>query len=230
MDSLARSQAIVDARNRVGDAAVAVARSGNGQRFTLRVLDLGTARIASQAQTIGEFQSVAVLSASHPDSYCYLRVDSDEQSNDAAQVKDPFSLELPYPASKGFLHWPAQTGKTITLLFLRYGVFRTNRTNLSVSGGINSSAGVTATLTQVALSNVAAAIITASTARNGIGFRNTLGEPIYLGVDATVTDPSGINPGFPVMPGEPYEWDSKYSLYGITTGGGGSIPVFTHSP
>ncbi len=227
---IARAEALVKRLTDLSDAEIFESVRGNGNNLTLRRFQLGTAKSQSDPETIGSFQSMAVIEPSAPGAYFYMKMDANLSHNDWVKCKDPYGIELPRPASAGFFYWPAQSGLTIDVAFLKYGVFRTNRTNLSLSGGVNLSDGTTSPFTRITLAAAtASAICAASTARNKIEFRNTLGEAIWLGNDNTVTDDNGAAPGHPIMPGEPYNWTSKDALYGYTVGGG-AITIFTHSP
>lgn len=222
-----RALAILQRAGEVGAAQVLAAQAGNGNRVRVLTLDLGTAVDPTQPRVIGEpFASMTVVTASDSAANFNMRVDTIDSDNQSFNVKAPATIEAPpLVFLKAFLDWTAQPGKTITIAFLKFGSFRTNQTNLSLSGGVNINDGSSSLLSTIALTGGSATLIAAaSTARKKIEFRNTTGSAIYLGPDNTVTASSGRI----VDVGDDYSWYNYGPLYAFSAAGA-NLVILTHS-
>lgn len=183
-------------------------------------VDLGTARAENDPMVVNfSFRSVYVQTATDPAALIYLKPVTKEDLQPAIEfnIKDSWSVD--HQISKAFLHWPAQVGKTVTLMFFPQSEFRSG-SQLSVnSGGFTLNDGSAFTLTNLALPQVAATQLVASNFNRKVAtIKNETVGSIFIGAN-NVTD-GGATKGFEITPTETFQWRNTSALYayGIAAG------------
>lgn len=122
-------------------------------------------------------------------------------------------------AKKAYLSWPAQPGKSITLIFFARTEFRTGSLLSQNAGGFSINDGSSATLTNVTTVAAAAGLVVGADVGRKIALvQNQTGNDIYLGVDATVN--ATTNPGIKVEDGAQIAWRNTAALYAFAVASG----------
>ncbi len=131
-------------------------------------------------------------------------------------------IEWPFPVDKAYIWYPAQTLLTATVLLLKYGRIHTATINtISLNAGSGSSV-TTNTLGAGASTNVpvvggaaAVSILPPNLTRTRAHlFNDSGGDIVWLG-DSSVAD----GRGFPIGPGESFEWTNVGPLFAFSVGG-----------
>ena len=200
-------------------AAIFASSTGLNQNTRYVTIDLTTASLSTQPYVINfPFRSFVVLSTTDSSVSVNMRLGSNDSSQDSFPIKNNSSIRLPFPVAKGFLDWSAQSGKSISILFLLSGDFSTNQLVSSVSAAVQISEG--SSITSIAgaqVTTTAAQLFAADTARIKMRIQNQSSIPIYLG-DSAVTVPGGAKPGFSLLPGAMFDFESTAALYAISSG------------
>lgn len=199
------------------DASLIQAQADAQLEIISLTLDLTTARLATDPFVIGfPFRSVFIREATDQLVNVNMRVNSRDSMQGSVAIKLNDSFTLPRIVKSGYLHWSAQSGKSITLVFFLSGEFRSGSQLSLTAGGTAISEGSSVTnATKTLTAGAASVIFTANTLRKVGMARNTLGETIYLG-------PAGVDAstGFPWAVGEVLSYKNTAALYGYTVGGG----------
>ncbi len=214
--SLERALAVLERIRAPSLAQLVASTAGNSLPVWVQTFPLTTARTLQEGFRIGRpFTSMTVVSATDANTNINMQVDTVNASNDPFNVKPPATLDFPLPVKEAYLYWDAQAGKTITIAFFLYGSFKTNQTNLSISGGLNTSFGSSCTLTAPAMLATEVAIFPLDLTRKNGEFRNTGTEPLYVGPTGVLTTTGRI-----VDVNDDFEWMNTAALYGIAATGG----------
>lgn len=134
-------------------------------------------------------------------------------------AKDAWGLG--YPINACYIHWAAQSGKTITLQFFLNSDFRSGSQISQNSGGVSIVEGTSSSFASTTLSAATAAALGlgALSTRNVATYYNDTGAVLFVGSDATVTN-AGATKGIPVQPGDSIVWKNTAALYGYSVAGG----------
>lgn len=184
-------------------------------------LSLDTAKLSTAPQKISfPFSSVFIANATDTTVNVNVQLFGQDSMNSTFQMKKNDAFTMPFPISEAYLSWPAQAGKTITIVFFVSGEFRPGSQISVINGGINISEGSAVALGgQVTLLAATAALIAPIlSTRNVAWIQNKTGADLYLG-DASITD-SGATEGIKVPPDYIISWKSTAGLYGYSTLGG----------
>lgn len=184
-------------------------------------LDLAAARSETDPFKIGfAWKSVFVQAATDVFANVSMRIGTRDSIQSPFSLKQNDSLVIDRRTPEAYLHWDAQAGKTMSLLFFTDAEFRSG-SQISVTGGgvsINEGSTVTGPTQVVLTAAVAAAIAPADSTRKTATIENKTGGPIYIG-DVTVTD-SGATEGILIPAGSKIVWRNTGALYGYSAAGG----------
>ncbi len=199
-----------------------------GLNYEARVvtIDLTSVRLDTDPYLISfPFKSLAVLSATDSNVSINVKLSTQDTYQDGIPLKKGTSFVLPQPTNKAFLNWTAQVGKTITLLLMVSGEFRSNILDLVNSGSITVSEGTSFTTAVVALTAATATqLFPANTTRKTGTWVNDTGSDVWLG-NASVSS-SGVNKGMRVAPGASFTYRNTSALYAFSVGGSATEVIF----
>lgn len=200
------------------EAAIFAGSVNQGAEVRVVEYDLATAQLETNPKPVGfAFRSFIVFDATDTSATISMRLGTRDSYQDAFDItKTTSTFELPYPVNNAFLHWTAQTGKTMTLIYFRSGKMTLNRTSTAVTAGEGSAIGAPVQVTLVAAT--AAAILPASGSRNTAIAQNNTGADIWVG-DSTVTN-AGATLGIRYSNGERIIWKNTAALYAYSVAGG----------
>lgn len=226
--SLEAAQAVIDAFSELDRSGVLLDSKNAPHEIQVVTLDLATARLATQPMELGfPFKSVFVRSASDATASVSFRPHTTDDDQGAATLKQNDSLVFPRQLSKAFLHWDAQTGKTMTLIFFVTGEFRSGSQISQTGGGVSLVNGSSFVPSVVALGAAAATLVQASDSdRKKLTIQNTLANPIYIGNAATVTN-AGATRGIEIQPGGDYEFNNTSACYAYNPGLAQNLQIVT---
>lgn len=185
------------------------------------VLNLSVARdINNPFEVLFPFRSVFVEQASDANTFFYLKPSNREDMQKPFRMGLKDSWGLPYQLPKCYLHWDAQVGKSVELVFFADGEFRSGSQISVTSGGVSITEGSTVTgPTQVILAAGVAAIIAPQLLTRKIAtIQNKSGGDLFIGA-ASVTA-TGATEGIKVSNGNVIEWRNTGAIYGFSVSGG----------
>lgn len=224
--SVADKVALFDSMRTQGKAALYASTIGLNQSIKYLTIPLDTAQLQSNPYRISfGFASFVVLDSTDASVSINARIGSEDTNVDPFPLRKNSSLDLPGPIQKMFLDWPSQPGKTISILFLLEGNFKTNQLVSTVSANVNLTDGGTVT-TQGGAQVLAAGgqLFALDTTRNLMMIQNNSGQSIWVG-STGVTLPGGAKPGFEIAPGAYYEWRSTAACFAIAAGDTGALDI-----
>ena len=137
-------------------------------------LDLTTAKREDSPYKISfPFQSIYVGGATDVLTNVSIKVNSPDaiQSSFPLYLKD--SVNFPFPVSEAYIHWTAQSGKSIDLYIFVSGEFRSGSQISVTGGGVSIVEGSTSTLTSIDLLAAARTQLCATNASRKIARRST---------------------------------------------------------
>lgn len=185
-------------------------------------LELDTARTEENPYRIGfPFKAVYVQSATDTSTVIKFKPQTKDTFQSAVELGRKDVLNFEYPLSEAFLHWDAQTNKSVTLIFFVDAEFKSGSQISQNSGGVSINDGSTVSApTQVTLSATTAAIICpANSDRKVATIENATGADLYIGGDNTITN-SGATRGIKIANGEKIVYRNTAALYGYSVAGG----------
>jgi hypothetical protein len=196
---------------------------GNTQRpFSIQkiTLDLSTAVNEANAKKLGfAFKAIYVEETTDSSVEVSFKPNSNDSYQSALLLKQNDALNFDDTQASGFLYWDAQSGKSITLVFLVNAQFSSGKMVVQNAGGVSISEGTSFSTAPVTLGAAAATLIVASNAdRTTANIQNNTGSPIWVG-GSTVTN-AGATLGYMVGPGASIEWRNSAALYGYSVAGG----------
>lgn len=186
------------------------------------VLDLTTARLETDPLIISfPFRSIFVQDATDNGVIVNFRPTTTDSIQSYFGLKKNDSWNVDSAISRGYLHWSAQSGKTITIIFFTDAEFKSGSQISVNSGGVAINEGSTAeAATRVQLSaTTAAAIAPANSDRKVCLIENATGADLYIAGTSAVTN-SGATRGVRVAAGDFIEWRNTAALYGYSVAGG----------
>lgn len=202
-------------------------------RLQLRIpLELDAARTAQNPFVISApFTAFYVEEATDTNVSIRMSLTSPEGQNISqyTTLRENDSGEFEDPIRAAYLTWPAQVGKTLTLVIYLGVAFRPGSQISVNSGGVSINDGSAVANSVVTLAAAAATVLFAADATRKVGSAfNDTGATLYLGGTATVTD-TGATKGFPWLPGAPLTWRNTAALYCYNPGGTVSTTILTET-
>lgn len=225
------SQNIVAARVRevqVPQAADArYASDTNPFQMQRIVIDLTTARLEGDPYKLN-FPVLSMHVESATDSGSNIRVslnsDSSLQIQNYKKMILNDAMELDHATNGLFLTWPAQSGKSLTLIVFVGVRFRSGSQLSITAGGVSITEGDTFTDSNVVVAATATQLAASSSTRKVLFVQNQSGQPMYIG-DSTVTTTKGAL----LAVGGSLEWKSAAACYAIAASAGDSLYVAVFS-
>lgn len=164
------------------------------------------------------FRSVYVSVASDTSTEIKMRVNSQDSVQGLIPLRKGDSLVFPKSQAKAFLHWDAQPGKIIKLIFFVSGEFRSGSHISQNAGGISISDGESVmSNAYVSVGTSATEVLAQDTDRKTATIQNQGTGNIWLG-GSDVTDSSGAKPGILLGPGQSFIFKNTATLYGVAAG------------
>jgi hypothetical protein len=163
------------------------------------------------------FKSFFVESASDPNTYVYVRPNTKDEVQSYFKVSNRDSWTVEKPIAQAFIHWPAQAGKSITIVFFSDAEFRSGSQQSVSSGGVSINEGSSITDGNVTL--VAATpkkIFDQNFNRKVATWYNDLGAVARVGGSSLVSATLGI----PVPPGGIYVSKNTAEIWAYCSVGG----------
>jgi len=208
-------------------ARATIADKSSQRPFSVQVqtIDLGTACLDTNPYKIStSFKSIYIQDATDVNVYVNIRFNSRDTLQGAFAMKKNDAVVLDEPTNEAFLHWPQQSGKTLTIVIFTDAAFMSG-SQISVSGGgvsISDGTAVSAAATTTLVAATAAIVAPALSTRKVTYIENATGAPIYIGGTSAVAA-SGANRGIKLEDGEKYEYRNTAALYAISTPGGAVV-------
>ena len=189
-------------------------------KIQVLTIDLSTQRLSTDPYKIGfQFQSVFVRDASDTATEVSMRPITRDDLQGAVPLRKNDALDFGQTINEAYLHWAAQTGKSVTLVFFLDAQFRSGSQLSQNAGGISINDGSAFTTARVDLTAATAtAVVAANTSRKVASIQNNTGSDVWFG-NASVAN-SGANLGIKVGAGDVFEWRNTAALYGYSVGGG----------
>jgi len=184
------------------------------------VLDLTIERLESNPYQINfPFKSIYVQSTSDSSVSTNFKPNTQDSFQSAIKLDQNFCINFQDPVSSGNLFWSAQSGKSITIIFLVSGEVRPGKIVSVTSGGLTVSEGTSFSNSIVTLAANTPGIVAASNSTRSVStIQNNTGGPIWFG-PLTVSN-TGANLGFQVGIGQNFIWKNTAVLYAVSVGGG----------
>lgn len=184
-------------------------------------LDLSTAKLETDPFVVNfPFRTFFVQTASDNSVEVNFKPVTRDSYQSFFPVKKNDVWSADYPISAAFLHWSAQSGKSITLVFFVDSEFRSG-SQISVNSGgvsINDGSSFEAQTRVTLVATTAAIIAPANSDRKLCLIENNTGADLFIG-SATVTN-SGATRGIRLAAGDVLEWRNTAALYGYSVAGG----------
>lgn len=168
------------------------------------------------------FQSLYVLEASDAATYVQIKLDTNNQYEGNLKLFKKDSCSFPYQHRDAFIYWPAQSGKSLTLILFVTGMFKPGSFYAEISSAVEANS-----ITNVAPVNVggsATAILAQDLNRKVAILYNAGSNIVYIGA-SSVTTANGI----PLAPSGSISYKNTAAIYGITGGTTESVRVQTES-
>lgn len=205
-------------------ARATIADKSSQRPFSVQVqtINLTTAQLETNPYRIStSFKSIYVSDATDINVSVNLRFNTRDSIQGAVPIRKNDSIVLDEPTNEAYLHWSAQSGKTLTLVIFTDAAFQSG-SQISVSGGgvsINDGTSVAATTQVTLVATTAAAVVPANTSRKNCLVQNNSGTDLYLSGASTVTN-AGATRGIKIPDGGIYEYRNTAILYGYSVAGG----------
>lgn len=207
------------------NAAIRNSRANPATLIQVVTLDLSTAKTEADPYKIGyPFKTIYVASASDASANANMKLATRNVGAGAVPLylKDVIEQELPIDGA--FLHWSAQSGKTMTLVIFLESSFRSGSQVSSTAGGVSINDGSSFTMGLVTIAAAAATALFATNFNRKVSYvQNILGTSIWVG-DASV-DNSGAGCGIEIQPGDTFVWRNTAALYVYNVAGGDVVTM-----
>lgn len=165
------------------------------------------------------FKSVFVQKATDTSCILNLKPISKESHQPSMLMKLRDSWSVDYPIPKCFLHWDIQPGKSMEILFFAESDFRSGSQLSITSGGVNITEGISFTRSvQTLAAATATSIFAQNSSRTVSSFINQTLDIVFVG-EAGISA-TGATRGWPVAPGEIFQWRNVSQLFGYSSPGG----------
>lgn len=192
------------------------------------VIDLTSARLETNPYEIKfPFKSFWVQDATDSNVSVSFKPGTVDQYQSAFEIQKNDSWSSDYPTTAAFLHWSAQSGKSITIIFFVSSEFKSGTQQTVTSGGVSITNGdaISTAVVTLAAATAAAAFAASTTRKRGL-LQNNSGASIWIG-PSTVTN-SGATLGLEVQAGDTYAHNNASALYAYSVAGG-DVLAFTES-
>lgn len=187
----------------------------------VQTLTLTTAVLETNPYEIkSSFRSLYIQDATDVLVSINVKLGSRDSVQAAFSMKKNDAISSSVPITGAFLHWSAQSGKTITLVVFTDAEFKSGSQISVTGGGVSIVDGSTITgPTRVTLAATTAAVIAPAYAlRKKCTLQNKTGASLYIG-DSTVTS-SGATEGIEIPDKGLIYWQNTGALYGYSVAGG----------
>lgn len=212
---------IVQNARLIDRASIADALAQRPFSVQVQTITLTTAQLETNPYEIkSSFKSIYIQDATDVLTTIQVKLGSRDTLQGAFQMKKNDAISSSIPITGAFLHWSAQTAKTITLVIFTDVEFKSGSQISVTGGGVSIVDGSTITgPTRVVLGAATAGIIApANTLRKKCTLQNKTGASLYIG-DSTVTG-SGATEGIEIVDKGIIYWQNTGALYGFSTAGG----------
>jgi hypothetical protein len=213
------ARAILDQANSVNQAAIFEGNTTKDRNVEIVTLDLTTARLETNPYSVGfSFKSFIVKAATDSSTTVYMKLNDQGTGEGIITLNKNDAVNMDEAASRAFLHWDAQSGKSVTIIFFKRAQFTSGSLIQQTAGGVSVSDGTAVAAQAVAsVTSTAASLFASDSSRIKMQICNYGGSSIYLG-DSAVTGRAGAKPGIEVPPGAQYSWENSAQCYAITDG------------
>lgn len=207
------------------DEAIMGALIANPEQEVMTLtLDLSQERRADNPLEVNfPFRSLFVRDATDADVEIQWRAASRATFQGVVPIQLNDSFVNPY-RMKGYFHWSAQAGKSITLIFFATIEFRPGSQISNTAGGVSISEGASMSHSVVTLAAATATeIVASSSTRKLATIQNNTGSDIWVGTSAVSN--TGANLGIQVPAGATFQWRNTAALYGYSVLGGNLVAM-----
>lgn len=189
-------------------------------RVHLIEFDLTTEKLETSPFEVGfPWKSAYVIDGSDINAEISLKPITRDTYQKAIPLKLNSTLNFDSQIPRSFLHWEAQSGKSLTILFLVDGSFKTGQIISANGGGVSINDGASFDISKVALTAATATQIVGSDGlRKKVTIQNKTGASVWLGA-STVTN-SGATEGIELGAGDSATYRNTSALYGYSVAGG----------
>lgn len=184
--------------------------------------DLATAKLETSPQELKlPFRSFYVETASSPNAKLFIKLGDRDDGQSAVGVVVKDSWKTDQPVAQAFLHWPAQPGEWIEIVYFVDSEFISGTQlsvtagGISVSDGSSASAPIAVTLVAATAAVIAPGLLTRKVAT----LQNKTGASLYVAGSPTVTN-AGATEGLEIPNGGFFKWRNSAALYGYSVAGG----------
>ena len=220
-----KAREILAGRILMEDAELVLDRAERPNLVTRLVIDLTTARTESDPLEIGfPFKSIFVAAATDSSVSVNFKPGTKETIQGYMPLQRNANWTRDRRVERGFLHWEAQSGKSITLLIFPGSIFSSGSMISIMSGGVSISHGDSFSRQVVSLTGGAAGVLLAQDADRKHGYVEApIDADLYIG-ESTVTN-AGATKGLRVPAGERFEWKNTAALYGYLAANGDVVTM-----
>lgn len=207
----------------IAEARVRDQQANPSNQIQTITLDLTTARTEADPYKFPvPFKSMYIQSATDSQTSIDFKANLGKRAGESKITlarKDVLNFE--YKIAGGSFSHSAQSGKSITIVFLLEADFKSGTQITENSGGVAIEEGTSIdATTRVTLAATTATIIAPANAdRNVTYIENATAGPLYISGSNTVTN-SGATRGLVVQSGDWYEHRNTAALYGYSVAGG----------
>jgi hypothetical protein len=221
MDNLT-ARGIIERALERDQAALSVNANDKPQTIQRIVLDLGTKRDPEMPLEINfGFKGILCDTATDTATYIYCKPNTREDHQSFFKIKLNDAWKVEFPVARAYLHWPAQTGKTIELLLFNNSEFRSG-SMISVNAGgvsINEGSSISA-IVSVNLSAATADLIAPSNLNRKVStIQNQTSADLWIGGSSAVTS-SGATQGIKIPADGIIYYRNTAPLYAYSVAGG----------
>ncbi|MCM2278319.1 MAG: hypothetical protein NDJ89_09610 [Oligoflexia bacterium] len=189
-----------------------------GADIEVQTFDLATARSENDPFEVGSFRSIWIASATDSSAEVSFRPNSRNKQQGAVPLTKNAVFSQIVPMARGYFHWSAQAGKTMTVVMSRLAEIRPGSLINQLAGGVTLADGSSFTVSAAVLAAATAGLIVAQdTDRKCLTFVNESGADLWIG-GASVSN-AGANKGVLVVAGEKVVWRNTAALYGYSVAG-----------
>lgn len=216
---------ILNLASQVDKASVFDANTQRPNEVIVVDIDLSVARLETDPKIIKfPFKSVYVVQASDTAALINLKPISRDSSQGSIPFRDKDSWKLDRQITDCYIHWDAQAGKTMKLIFFVNSSFESGSFVTVIQGGVAVIEGNSSEMERVSGDEVEFQICALNLNRKILRFKNISDWPVRV---STVT-PVDANNSWAVPSGATFEWRNTEPLYGKSVGlpGVNTVPMY----
>lgn len=204
---------IVQQSNLIAKASVADQLAQRPFSVQKEVFDLSTAKLDTAPHHIrGQFKSLYIQAATDTLAYIEVKLGSRDTTQSPFNMKLNDSVSMDLPMSEAFLSWPAQAGKTLTLIKFSDARFESGSQISVTGGGVSIVDGSSFTNERVDLTAATAVLVASSdSTRKKATITNNSPADVWFG--ASSVSNTGANLGIRVPTGGILVWQNTAALY-----------------